>query len=389
MTQIKIDGKIALQDIIVPGDFIKNNMPSSGGEHVKTYLMLLYLVQTRTPFDISVLADMLETTEKDVARSLKHWSDKGLIKLTKEGREITGIAFVSKDADMGEDTPAEIPVAKDIYAISQGSASSVSSDNTASLDNDAISCDEDSSSADTSAKIEKFVVTPQMLEEIDSDENFSVLSTIVRKYFNRDISYMDYELLIQFYYRMGKNLDICEQIIAHCADNNKTTMRAVDKQSIECIENGCNSLDSYKYYLNRKAVAERFIDLLGLSPSRKRLPAEKMNMVDKWYLVYHFSNEMVEEAINRGAIKGGEDPFPYIDGILTKWSLQGLTTLEQVRSEDEKYRGEQARKRQSRRGVSGQAGKTAFHNFEERPDDYNEEELLFIQNNIDETDDDQ
>ncbi|MBQ2082199.1 MAG: hypothetical protein II468_00995 [Lachnospiraceae bacterium] len=64
MTQIKIDGKIALQDIIVPGDFIKNNMPSSGGEHVKTYLMLLYLVQTRTPFDISVLADMLETTEK-------------------------------------------------------------------------------------------------------------------------------------------------------------------------------------------------------------------------------------------------------------------------------------------------------------------------------------
>ena len=63
--------------------------------------------------------------------------------------------------------------------------------------------------------------------------------------------------------------------------------------------------------------------------------------------------------------------------------------MEQVRIKDEKHRDEQNRNRQSRRGAPGQAGKTAFHNFEERPDDYNEEELLFIQNNIDETDDDQ
>ncbi len=389
MTQIKIDGKIALQDIIVPGDFIKNNMPSSGGEHVKTYLMLLYLVQTRTPFDISVLADMLETTEKDVTRSLKHWSDKGLIKLTKEGREITGITFVSKEVNAAADITAKMPTAKGISPVSHVSKLSASSDNETSLDNDIASDDENDYSAETSAKIEKFVVTPQMLEEIDSDENFSVLSTIVRKYFNRDISYMDYELLIQFYYRMGKNLDICEQIIAHCADNKKTTMRAVDKQSIECLESGCNSLDSYKYYLNRKAVAERFIDLLGLSPSRKRLPAEKMKMVDNWYLVYHFSDEMVEEAINRGAIKGGEDPFNYIDKILTNWYDEGITTLEQVRIKDEKHRDEQNRSRQSRRGAPGQPGKTAFNNFEQRSDDYSEEELLFIQNNIDDTTDDQ
>jgi DnaD/phage-associated family protein len=384
MTQIKIDGKIALQDIIVPGDFIKNNMPSSGGEHVKTYLMLLYLVQTRTPFDISVLADMLETTEKDVARSLKHWSDKGLIKLTMEGREITGISFISKEADVPLNGREKIPAEKETASISR------SSEITDPLTDEATSNDNDDNVDEkSSSKIEKFVVTPQMFEEIDSDDNFKLLATIVRKYFNREISQMEYELLIQFYYRMGKNLDICEQIIAHCADNKKTTMRAVDKQSIECLESGCNSLDSYKYYLNRKAVAERFIDLLGLSPSRKRLPAEKMKMVDNWYLVYHFSNEMVEEAINRGAIRGGEDPFNYIDKILTNWYDEGITTLEQVRIKDEKHRDEQNRNRQSRRGAPGQPGKTAFNNFEQRSDDYSEEELLFIQNNIDDTTDDQ
>ena len=98
---------------------------------------------------------------------------------------------------------------------------------------------------------------------------------------------------------------------------------------------------------------------------------------------------MVEEAINRGAIRGGEDPFNYIDKILTNWYDEGITTLEQVRIKDEKHRDEQNRNRQSRRGAPGQPGKTAFNNFEQRSDDYSEEELLFIQNNIDDTTDDQ
>lgn len=378
MTQIKIDGKIALQDIIVPGDFIKNNMPSSGGEHVKTYLMLLYLVQTRTPFDISVLADMLETTEKDVARSLKHWSDKGLIKLTKEGREITGIAFVSKEADMGADTAWEVPAAKEAPGVSKISSSQ---------DDDDSSGDDDDLSAETPEKIEKLVVTNEMREEIDEDENFKLLATIVGKYFNHIINSIEYDLLIQFYYRMDKNLDICEQIIAHCADKNKTSMRTVDKLSIECIENGCKDAASVSYYLNRKSIAAEIIELSGID--KKKLPKDKMEMVDKWFLTYHFSIDMIREAFGKGAVKGGEDPFPYVNGILTKWYDEGVTTLKQVRIKDEKHRDEQNRNRQSRRGASGQPGKTAFNNFEQRSDDYSEEELLFIQNNIDDTTDDQ
>ena len=378
MTQIKIDGKIALQDIIVPGDFIKNNMPSSGGEHVKTYLMLLYLVQTRTPFDISVLADMLETTEKDVTRSLKHWSDKGLIKLTKEGREITGIAFVSKDADMGADTAWEVPAAKEAPGVSKISSSQ---------DDDDSSGDDDDLSAETPEKIEKLVVTNEMREEIDEDENFKLLATIVGKYFNHIINSIEYDLLIQFYYRMDKNLDICEQIIAHCADKNKTSMRTVDKLSIECIENGCKDAASVSYYLNRKSIAAEIIELSGID--KKKLPKDKMEMVDKWFLTYHFSIDMIREAFGKGAVKGGEDPFPYVNGILTKWYDEGITTLEQVRIKDEKHRDEQNRNRQSRRSAPGQPGKTAFNNFEQRSDDYSEEELLFIQNNIDDTTDDQ
>lgn len=378
MTQIKIDGKIALQDIIVPGDFIKNNMPSSGGEHVKTYLMLLYLVQTRTPFDISVLADMLETTEKDVTRSLKHWSDKGLIRLTKEGREITGIAFVSKDADMGADTAWEVPAAKEAPGVSKISSSQ---------DDDDSSGDDDDLSAETPEKIEKLVVTNEMREEIDEDENFKLLATIVGKYFNHIINSIEYDLLIQFYYRMDKNLDICEQIIAHCADKNKTSMRTVDKLSIECIENGCKDAASVSYYLNRKSIAAEIIELSGID--KKKLPKDKMEMVDKWFLTYHFSIDMIREAFGKGAVKGGEDPFPYVNGILTKWYDEGVTTLKQVRIKDEKHRDEQNRNRQSRRSASGQPGKTAFNNFEQRSDDYSEEELLFIQNNIDATTDDQ
>ena len=381
MTQIKIDGKIALQDIVVPGDFIKNNMPSSGGEHVKTYLMLLYLVQTRTPFDISVLADMLETTEKDVARSLKHWSDKGLIKLTKEGREITGIAFVSKETDALPDDRGDIPAPKETAAISRGSEITDPLTDGASSDDD-----DDNAVEETSSKIEKLVVTKQMREEIEDDESFKLLATIVGKYFDHIINSIDYDLLIQFYYRMGKNLDICEQIIAHCADKNKPSMRTVDRLSIECIENGCKDLKSVSYYINRKSIAAEIIDLLGLD--RKRLPAEKMRMVDKWFLTYRFSFDMIKEACNRGSLKG-EDPFPYIDGTLSNWYAEGLTSLEKLHSKDEKFRDEQARNRQSRRGASGQPGKTAFNNFEQRSDDYSEEELLFIQNNIDDTTDDQ
>ena len=64
---------------------------------------------------------------------------------------------------------------------------------------------------ETSSKIEKLVVTKQMREEIEDDESFKLLATIVGKYFDHIINSIDYDLLIQFYYRMADNRSLRRQ----------------------------------------------------------------------------------------------------------------------------------------------------------------------------------
>ncbi len=67
---------------LISNIFIDYYMITSGSSHLKTYLLLIRLLtDPQKEISISGMADILDCSESDVLRSLRHWEGKGLMKL--------------------------------------------------------------------------------------------------------------------------------------------------------------------------------------------------------------------------------------------------------------------------------------------------------------------
>lgn len=67
---------------LISNIFIDYYMITSGSSHLKTYLLLIRLLaDPQKEISISGMADILDCSESDVLRSLRHWERKGLMKL--------------------------------------------------------------------------------------------------------------------------------------------------------------------------------------------------------------------------------------------------------------------------------------------------------------------
>ena len=100
----------------VENEFIDHYMAKANGEYVKVYLLLLrHLNQPSIPLSVSMLADILDNTEKDIVRALNYWAKIGLITITCDANNcICGIALehvaALTEASTATDTiPADTP----------------------------------------------------------------------------------------------------------------------------------------------------------------------------------------------------------------------------------------------------------------------------------------
>ena len=84
---MKIESVYPAGFIPVPYIFIDRYMCAANGEFVKTYLLLLRLAGEEG-LTVSLLADRLEQTEKDVRRGLKYWEKEGLLAVREDGGQI-------------------------------------------------------------------------------------------------------------------------------------------------------------------------------------------------------------------------------------------------------------------------------------------------------------
>lgn len=79
---------------LISNMFIDYYMITSGSSYLKTYLLLIRLLtDPQKEISISGMADILDCSESDVLRSLRHWEGKGLMKLRYQanGRELAEI----------------------------------------------------------------------------------------------------------------------------------------------------------------------------------------------------------------------------------------------------------------------------------------------------------
>ncbi|HCT92760.1 MAG TPA: DNA replication protein DnaD, partial [Lachnospiraceae bacterium] len=84
MPVLKLQSEMDSHTTAVPHRFIDVYMPSANGEFVKVYLYLLRSLHgPAQELSLSLLADRLFCTEKDIIRALGYWEKQGLLSLSR------------------------------------------------------------------------------------------------------------------------------------------------------------------------------------------------------------------------------------------------------------------------------------------------------------------
>lgn len=399
---------------LISNVFIDKYMITSGSSHLKTYLLLIRLLSDpQKEISISGMADILDCSESDVLRSLRHWEKKGLMKLQYEesGKILSGIVLLDfEQADniksaRQEVTASQAPHREAVSGqIRQQKAAADSERKPGSADSLSLQTDPAAGQGMENRQIPEYKngeeepLPPRQVNfaAVSGDENFSRLMFIAEQYIGAPLSRADCESFAWLYDRLKMDTALLEYLVEYCVTNGHRSVRYMETVAIDWHRKKIKTVEQARIYTplhNKNLYA--VMKALGLN-GRQPAPSER-KIIDKWFQEYGFSLDMVVEACNRTMISIHEPNLNYVESILSRWKKAGISRLDQVQGLDEKF---QKQKGGTGKGGEGSgsgkdAGKSAgggknsstsfrgygssgkkpgaqFHDFEQRNYDYDE-----------------
>lgn len=340
MQMIKINSTSSTLYTSVPNWFIDHYLPSSNGDFVKVYLVLLRCLNNHeTEFSTSDFADRLHLTESDIVRALKFWSTKELIHLVLKDKDISSISFI--DPSSATVIQEEVSVSTSPIALEPTVHMNLSSKPEYTMD-----------------ELSTFMAT----------NPFRDLIYVTGRYLGKNLNQNDLSTLISFHDWLGLPFDVIEWLIEYCATNEHRNMRYIEKVAIEWSDNNILSLEKAKNYTetyNKKYYGIK--KALGFS-NRNPVPFE-IKIMDKWLNEYRFDLEIILEACDRTMKQAPNGSFQYADKILTQWYEKDVHVLKDIEQLDDQH----TKKVTASKNVStttAPPSKNKFINYEQRDYDF-------------------
>ncbi len=391
MSEITLSRENTCTDLLVPRGFLKEYMPSANGEYVKIYLYLLHYIQSGAPLSMSDMADTFEETEKDILRVLRYWDKKGVIKLTLEGKVVTGIKLLapwekkSEQAATVEVSETQTSTVSEEVSVNSSSAHIKAADE-ATQDKNATEIsapaaqkaspvlDEEES---LGADLPRYTVTSTMVTKAGKSKKFNELLNLTQIYFKTQLNDMDYERLVGVYFQLGQSFDSCEVLVEYCAEKKgkMSRMTRLEKMACECIEEGLTDARSIRAYISRNDHYKLVKEALGVST--KVLAKSEKDFVQKWFETLGFNEDMVIDACARAVRNTETGRFEYTDKILSSWYEEKVHTLDQVKEKDSARKKTYENAARGKRTSSKSRSSTnKFNDFEQREIDFDEMEAI-------------
>lgn len=129
-------------------------------------------------------------------------------------------------------------------------------------------------------------------------------------------------------------------LCAHCAGLGKTSIHYVEKVAQDMVAGGASTVEALQETLRREDAAreaEGQIRALFGAQDRKLTQTER-KYIRRWTDEWKFDLNMIELAYEATVDSIGEASMRYTDGVLKRWSAEGLTTPEAVAASDERWR---------------------------------------------------
>lgn len=312
----------------VPNYFLDTYMPEANGEFIKVYLCLLrYASDPSASVSVSLLADKLNNTEKDILRALRYWDKENVLKLTYDSsKNLTGIAFtdagfgISSNSDTviasGKNTSPVAAVVPDTCDPSEVEAENFEARKLTAPDKTAFSRSE--------------------VDILTQSEEFRDLLYIAQRYIGKTLSTSDTDTLIYIYCSLKFPLDLTEYLIEYCVSLGHKSFKYIERVALYWAELNISTVEEAKEYCTFfKKDCYAVLKAFGLS---NRNPVEsEAKMVHKWSKTYGFSKDIIVEACNRTMQAIHQPSFEYADSILTKWNKAGVKHLKDIAALDENH----------------------------------------------------
>lgn len=383
--------------------FIEDYMLSANGSYVKVYIYLSKCIQTgEKNLSISLLADKMDNTEKDILRALNYWEKNGLIHLIKNENsgEITGIEILNPGThqelppvesasqpvkktghhgsinkpktDKADTMPAqdtggsfntEPPVKetpyKEITSTAKNAMLEEKTTDTAAT--------KESTNNTPSVKNIDINITAAQLEKLASNEEFIWTSRVIENYVNRPLSPGEIQLISYLYDNLNFSPDLLLYLYEYCISINKTNLKYIQavalswhEQNIKNPEDAKNASSNYKSTYT--AIAKAFA--LG-----RPLAMIEKQFASRWLDEWHMDLAVILDACSRTMLKFQKADFKYTEGILASWHKNNIQTMQDVEKADEVYAMKKTampNKRQHNNMQSSYKSKNQFNNFPQR-----------------------
>ena len=301
--------------------FIDKFMPKARGEFVKVYLLgLKYCMAGEIGANSSILANTLHLLETDVMNAWNFWNDEGVIKIQPiDNMSNFNIEFLVLE-DCVDANPENMNLLKEL------------SNNS----------------------------TKDMLQDIE-------------KLVGRPLSSKEMEMYIGWLNDFNFKPEILLLLIEYCVSRGKTDYRYIEKVAITWHEAKVYTIDDAQSFITK--FEDKWINIrkilkyLGIKDVEVMKPQELM--LDKWLNVYNFPFEVICKACDICFERLNRAEFKYIDGILTSWFKDGIKTVEDVATKNNKPGN-------FKTSATNKNSNETFNNYEQRTYDYNDLEKKLL-----------
>ena len=164
-----------------------------------------------------------------------------------------------------------------------------------------------------------------------------------QKHLGRLLTHSDLSAIFGFHHWLGLDADAVDLLLEYCTSKGHRNMRYIERVAIDWAENGITTKDKAieRIHLYNNDFRQ-IMRAMGQS-SRNPIDTEE-KIMKKWVEEYKMPMDVIELACEKTVMNTGKASFGYADKIITNWKNSGITTLDGVKAEEEKFAKERYQK---------------------------------------------
>lgn len=218
------------------------------------------------------------------------------------------------------------------------------------------------------------------MQEIDgvaaSNKAVSALFYQAETVLNKVLTPSDMEMLYSFVDWLGLPVEVITMLLSYAAKKGKVGRRYLETVAIDWADRGIDSFEAAEAHISQLESldsAEREIrNILGIYD--RSLTQTEKKYIGQWVENPAVSPELIPVAYDRTVQNTGKLSWAYMNKILLSWAENGITTLKQLETFEEDFKGQPPKSKQAK-----VPSKNKFNNYEDTNQlDYSklEEQLL-------------